>query len=161
MPSTSTIQRTWYPEKGWASFFGSGSDISTPWAFPYAFFIYARGSSGVFSQMNTGMWFRVDDSFTYNFPVYTGAQKFAGSSTFPTCQMNPGAPSQVQMIWDWYFTTTPLAFYQGNNLGTWSNCRNPVLLANNAVWIPPLFPSVIGPNMTLRPFNRGAYEKYV
>lgn len=160
MPPATWIYRDDYPHHGWASYFGRISGTTGPWSYPYAFWVRAGGSDGVFSELSSGMWFVVDPLFAPDAPIYQADAPFSGATVPPNLNFAALPNDGIQIIFNWYLTLTPLAFYQGDAVGTWSNTRNRFLAGNNAFWVPAIFPSVVGAQIELRPFNRGAYEKF-
>jgi len=160
MPAATSITRFQYPRHGWASYYGRISATPGPWAFPYAFFVKCPTADGIFLEMRDGMWFRIADSFAPNSPSYFGANAFSSISTLPYMVFSPLPSNSVSILFQWFYVAAPLTFYNGDATGSWLNPRKPIVATNNGFWVPALFPSSIGDDIELHPFNRGAYEKY-
>lgn len=160
MPATTSISRFQYPRHGWASYFGRISATPGPWAFPYAFWVVCPQADGIFEPMRRGRWFRIEDEFPPNDPTYFGDSAFSPFSSLPYMTFSPLPDNHVSILFQWYYQAAPLVFYNADASGEWANPRKPIMVENNGFWVPAIFPSTIGDDVELHPYNRGAYEKY-
>lgn len=156
-PNGIIVRRSQYPENGWSSWFGGYVGIKYPSARPYAITVMAKGSTGIFTDLNKPVKFIVDvESFTTGGRYVSTVQPPV--SILPM-QVNitlaPSGITRFDIIW-YIEGGAPLFLYGQTTDATWANSRKKVFLPGPG---PPPLPllSKVGDVVEIQPYNKKGF----